>query len=290
MAKLGVITDGISRDLDHAPGVMTEAGLEYAELQYVWDKEVGDLNDEEMARAHALVKSYDVTVSCVSRHNFVGMLVGQTDTSDAQYASHLAGLKRCIEMAKAFGTTLVRIMSFRREMILFGKNGADHWITSKGAWDKLLKLLEPPIQVAEDEDVTLVLETGNNAMITSGYLGRKLVDDLGTSRLKILWDPCNSLYANEPAYPDGYQALGCDGLGHIHIKDAKVDMPKATVEFCELGAGDMAPYLEPSCEGRPSPTSSSAFFRTVVSRSPTSAARLRRTSGVSDASSVTTEA
>ena len=130
-------------------------------------------------------------------------------------------------------------------MILFGLKGADHWIVSKGAWDKLLKLLEPAVQLAEDEGVTLVLETGNNAMIPSGYLGRKLIDDLGSSRLKILWDPCNSLYANEPTYPDGYKALGADGLGHIHIKDARVDMPKATVEFCELGVGDMAPYLEP---------------------------------------------
>ena len=31
----------------------------------------------------------------------------------------------------------------------------------------------------------------------------------------------------------------------LAYKDARVDMPKATVEFCELGAGDMVPYLEP---------------------------------------------
>lgn len=245
MAKLGVITDGISRDLERALEVMKEAGLEYAELQYLWDKEVGDLDDAEMARAHALIESYDVEVSCISRHNFAGMLVGQTEVGDEHHTKHMEGLKRCVEMAKTFGTSLVRIMSFRREMILFGRGGADHWVASKGAWDKLLKLLGPPVQLAEDQDVTLVLETGNNAMIPSGYLGRKLIDDLGSSRLKILWDPCNSLYAHEPTYPDGYEALGVDGLGHIHIKDARVDMPKATVEFCELGAGDMAPYLEP---------------------------------------------
>ena len=128
---------------------------------------------------------------------------------------------------------------------MFGLNGADHWIVSKGAWDKLVELIKPIVQVAEDEDVTLVLETGNNAMITSGYLGRKLLDEIGSDRLKILWDPANSLYACEPTHPDGYQALGVDGIGHFHIKDTIVDMPKATVQFCEMGAGDMAPYLEP---------------------------------------------
>ncbi len=245
MAKLGVITDGISRDFERALVVMKEAELEYAELQFLWDKEVGDLDDAQMARTRSLVESYGVQVSCISRHNFAGMLVGETEVGDANHAKHMDGLRRCIEMAKGFGTSLVRIMSFRREMILFGLKGADHWIVSKGAWDKLLRLLEPPVQLAEDEGVTLVLETGNNAMIPSGYLGRKLMDDLRSSRLKILWDPCNSLYANEPTHPDGYRALGVEGLGHIHIKDARVDMPKATVEFCELGAGDMSPYLEP---------------------------------------------
>ena len=245
MAKLGVITDGISRDLERALEVMKEAELEYAELQFLWDKEVGDLDDAQMARVQALVASYGVKVSCISRHNFGGMLVGQTEVGDENHTKHMEGLKRCIEMAKTFGTPLVRIMSFRREMILFGRGGADHWVASKGAWNKLLELLEPPLRLAEDQDVTLVLETGNNAMIPSGYLGRKLIDDLGSSRLKILWDPCNSLYANEPTHPDGYEALGVEGLGHIHIKDARVDMPKATVEFCELGTGDMAPYLKP---------------------------------------------
>ena len=40
--KLGVISDGISRDLGHALKVMKEFSIDYAELQYVGDKEVGD--------------------------------------------------------------------------------------------------------------------------------------------------------------------------------------------------------------------------------------------------------
>jgi sugar phosphate isomerase/epimerase len=245
MAKLGVITDGISRDFEHALKVLTEAGLEYAELQFLGDQEVGDLSDDEMAKTQSLIEAYQVKVSCISRHNFAGLLVGATEVGDANHQKHMDGLKRCIDMAKAVDCGLVRIMSFRREMILFGTAGAEHWIVSKGSWEKLLQLLAPAVQLAEDEGVTLVLETGNNAMITSGYLGRKLLDDLGTMRLKILWDPGNSLYACEPTYPDGYEALRVDGIGHLHIKDCIVDMPKATVHFCEMGAGQMGPYFEP---------------------------------------------
>ena len=40
--KLGVITDGISRDLPYALNVMDEFGLTHAELQFVGTSEVGD--------------------------------------------------------------------------------------------------------------------------------------------------------------------------------------------------------------------------------------------------------
>ena len=49
--KTGVITDGISRDFEHALNVMDEFGLQFAELQFVWDKEVGFLEDAEVKRS-----------------------------------------------------------------------------------------------------------------------------------------------------------------------------------------------------------------------------------------------
>ena len=245
MAKIGVITDGISREFEHALSVMNETGLEYAELQYLWEKEVGDLNDAEIAKAQSLLKAHEMKVSCISRHNFAGMLVGHTEVGDGNYNRHMDSLQRCIDMALELGTNVVRIMSFRREMILFGSSGADYWVTSTGAWDKLLKLLESPVKLAEEKNINLVLETGNNAMVPSAWLGKKLIDDVGSDRLRILWDPANSLYANEPTYPDGWEALKDGYIGHFHIKDAKVNMPHAHVEFCEMGKGDMAPYLEP---------------------------------------------
>ena len=79
-------------------------------------------------------------------------------------------------------------------------------------------------------------------MITSAHLARKLIDQLGTDRLKVL-PPCNSLYCNEKTYPDGYALLRDGYLEHIHIKDAIVGIPKATVQFSVLNKGDMAAYL-----------------------------------------------
>ncbi len=245
MAKLGVVTDGISRDFEHALRVMTEFGLEYAELQFLWNKEVGDLDAEERRRALDLVKEYGVKVSSISRHVFGGMPITTTKAGDVLHTKHMDSFKRCIEMAHEFDCGLVRTMSGRKEMILFGTNGAEQWNVAGGAWEQLLELLEPAVRLAEAEGVTMVVETGNNAMITSAWLGRRLIDEIGSKHLKILWDPANSLYCNENAWPDGYETLKGGYLGHLHIKDVIVDIPKATIQIRELGAGQFGPQLEP---------------------------------------------
>ena len=57
--KLGVICDGISRDLTRAIDVMDEFDLTYAELQFVGDKEVGDHSAAEIAEMDQLLNALD---------------------------------------------------------------------------------------------------------------------------------------------------------------------------------------------------------------------------------------
>jgi sugar phosphate isomerase/epimerase len=244
MAKLGVITDGISRDLEHALQVATEFDLEYAELQYVWDKQVGDFDDDQMAKALALVDKYGVKVSSITRHNFVGLLVGEVEVGDAVHQEQMAALQRCIDMAKAFDTKIVRTMSFRKEMIIFGYNGAEDWNASRGAWDKLIELLTPAVKLAEANDIILSVETGNNAMITSAVLARKFIDDMGSDNLRLMWDPANTLYCGEVVWPDGFDVLRGGYISHVHIKDCRVDIPAAAVWQAEMGTAEMVPYFE----------------------------------------------
>ncbi|MEO1552247.1 MAG: sugar phosphate isomerase/epimerase, partial [Pseudomonadota bacterium] len=132
--KLGVICDGISRDLRHALGVMAEFGLEYAELQYVGSKEVGDHSTFEIAEIKALLEDHGTPVSCLSRHIFAG-LTAQNRPGDAAHIQHMDALKRVIEMSHILGGPLVRIMTSKKEQILFGRNGAETWNVAKGAWD-----------------------------------------------------------------------------------------------------------------------------------------------------------
>lgn len=243
--KLGVICDGISRDLARAADVMDEFGLEYAELQFVGDTEVGDHTGREIADIDRLLRDRGKPVSCLSRHIFAGLTVENT-AGDAPHTAHMDALKRVIAMAQVVGSPLVRIMTNKKEQILWGNGGAEKWNVAKGAWDKTLHLIAPAIELARREGMTLAVETGNGTMVNSNYTARKLIDDLNAKDvLKVLWDPANNCWCHERAFPDGYDAVKDGHLGHVHIKDVVVDTPRATLTVTAMGDGQLADQFGP---------------------------------------------
>lgn len=243
--KLGVICDGISRDLSHAVDVMDEFGLEYAELQFVGDTEVGDHSKAEIADIDKLLRDRGKPVSCLSRHIFAGT-TSANRPGDELHTQHMDALKRVIEMAHIVGSPLVRIMTQKKEQILWGLNGAERWNVAHGAWDTMAPMIAPAVELAKSEGVTLAVETGNGTMVNSNYTARKLIDELDAKdTLKVLWDPANNCWCHERAYPDGYEEVRGGYLGHIHIKDVLVDTPRATLEVRRMGEGQLADQFQP---------------------------------------------
>ena len=112
--KLGVICDGISRDLAHAIDVIDEFELEYAKLQFVGDKEVGDHSKAETVAIDILLRDRGKLVSCLLRHIFAGTS-SANGPGDALHSQHMDALKRVIEMARVVGAPLVRIMTQKKE-------------------------------------------------------------------------------------------------------------------------------------------------------------------------------
>ena len=246
--KLGVITDGISRDLGHAVGVMDEFDLTYAELQFVGDTEVGDHTAARIRDIDTLLRDRGKPVSCLSRHIFAGT-TAQNRPGDALHSQHMDALKRVIDMAHVVGSPLVRIMTQKKEQILWGSGGAEKWNVAHGAWDTMAPMIAPAVDLARASDITLVVETGNGTMVNSNYTARRLIDELGAKdALKVLWDPANNCWCHERAFPDGYDAVKDGYLGHIHIKDVQVDTPRATLEVRELGHGQLGPLFQPMAD------------------------------------------
>jgi len=243
--KIGVICDGISRDLNHALTVMDEFDLEYAELQFVGDKEVGDHSQKEIKNIKKLLSGYGKPVSCLSRHIFAGMTIANRP-GDELHIKHMDALKRVIEMAYDVDSPLVRILTSKKEQILWGQNGAEKWNVAHGAWDTLPPLIAPAVDFAKSAGKILVVETGNGTMVNSNYTARLLIDELNAKdTLKVLWDPGNNCWCHETAFPDGYDEVKNGYLGHIHIKDVFVDTPRAKLEVRQMGQGQLAGHFEP---------------------------------------------
>jgi len=70
VVKLGIITDGISQDVEVAFGFLRDSGIEYADLQFIWGKEIGDQTDDEVWKVKRLMKQYGIKIGCLTRHNF----------------------------------------------------------------------------------------------------------------------------------------------------------------------------------------------------------------------------
>lgn len=246
--KLGVICDGISRDLTHAVDVMDEFDLEYAELQFVGDTEVGDHTAAEIRDIDALLRDRGKPVSCLSRHIFAGM-TSENRPGDALHTKHMDALKRVIEMVQIVDAPLVRIMTQKKEQILWGHHGAERWNVAHGAWDSMPPLIAPAVDLARAEGVVLVVETGNGTMVNSNFTARKLIDELDAKDvLKVLWDPANNCWCHERAYPDGYETVRDGYLGHVHIKDVHVDTPRATLTVRPMGEGQLADQFQPMAD------------------------------------------
>lgn len=234
MFELGVITDEIDQDLDHALDVAVAWGLRWVELRSAWGTNIVDLDEAAVRRVQEAVAARGLRVVAIGSPCFKcalpGFLVVQRgDTffaGERDYAAHLDLLKRAAELAHRFGTDLVRIFSF--------------WTVPDldAAWGALVDHFDPILQSAEREHVLLALENEHVCNIATGAQTRRFLDAVPSPRLRALWDPGNAYAAGETAYPDGYAAVR-GTIVHVHLKDTRRVPGGKGYEWQPVGGGDI---------------------------------------------------
>jgi len=126
MYKLGVITDQVSMDFEESLRFIKDLGLEYIEIHALWNKNIEELSDEEVAEAKRLVKKYDLKVSLISSTLFLQCHLDESDkgfesiddyfiTISGDYNTHLKALQRCIELCDIFDSDKLRTFGFIQE-------------------------------------------------------------------------------------------------------------------------------------------------------------------------------
>ena len=124
--KVGVISDEISQDFDHACYVIAkDFGLHWVELREVWGKNLQVLSDAQIAEAQKILAKYRLQVTDIGsplyKVNWPGAPVSQYGTKEDMHGADEVSFKhqdevldRSISLAKQFKTNKVRCFDFWR--------------------------------------------------------------------------------------------------------------------------------------------------------------------------------
>jgi sugar phosphate isomerase/epimerase len=110
------------------------------------------------------------------------------------------------------------------------------------AWRDLLATMQEALETAEEHGVTLAFEPETNNVVDSAEKGRRLLDEMGSPRLKVIMDAANLFDATDPTrrlsrseeiLEEAFELLGGDLL-LAHAKDVN-----ESGEVVAVGKGDL---------------------------------------------------
>src|SRR6266568_4130518 len=122
--RVSVINDEISQDFGHACEVASsEFGLGWIELRGMWNKNIVNLDEKEVAEARRILEKYKLKVTDIASPLFKVDWPGAPKSKFSEAKSFGASfsleqqdevLERAVEMAKSFQTERVRCFDFWR--------------------------------------------------------------------------------------------------------------------------------------------------------------------------------
>jgi hypothetical protein len=233
--KLSIITDEISQDLGHALEIATkEFGLGFVELRSMWNKNIINLDEKEIAEGQRLLKKYSLQVTDIAspllKTDCPGAPKSKYSPEKPQFGADFPFekqgevLERSVAAAKAFGTSRVRCFDFWRLENQEPFRAAINEVLRKTAAD------------AAKDGITLLLENEFACNTATGAEAGRTLHAIQSRNLLLNWDPGNAAYRGEVAFPNGFEKLPKERIGHMHCKDV-VRKPDGSYEWAAMGRG-----------------------------------------------------
>ena len=231
--RVSVINDEISQDFGHACEVAArEFGMGWIELRSMWKKNIVNLDEKEVAETRRILEKYSLRVTDIAsplfKVDWPGAPVSKFSTpndfrADFTFDQQDEVLERAIAMARAFQADRVRCFDFWR---------LDDQAPHRAAINE--KLLQAATKAGQ-KGITLVLENDSSNNTATGAEAAKVLAAVKSPFLMLNWDPGNAAASGETPYPDGYNLLPKERIGHCHCKDA---VRKGTeYDWAPMGAG-----------------------------------------------------
>jgi len=234
--RVAIINDEVSQDFSHTCDVVArEFGLGWIELRGMWDKNLTNLDANELSEARKILERYKLRVTDIASPLFKVDWPGAPRSKHSPKSSQFNAdfnfrqqeevLERCLELARTFGTDRVRCFDFWR---------LDDQAPYRDAIDDTLR---KAAEKAGKQNIILVLE---NEMDCNTGTGAELARTLAAVQVPNLmgnWDPGNAATLGEIPFPDGYAKLPKNRIGHVHCKDARKKPDGDGYEWAPMGGG-----------------------------------------------------
>jgi sugar phosphate isomerase/epimerase len=146
----------------------------------------------------------------------------------------LASLRTMAAAAPAIGTSLVTLCTGTRDRESMWRRHPEN--DTPSAWRDLRGAIDAALEIAEAHDLTLGVEPEPANVMRDARAARRLLDETGSDRLKIVMDPANILAGDRSRSPELVLDETFDLLGNdivlAHAKDLSADG-----QFCAAGHG-----------------------------------------------------
>ena len=231
--RIAVINDEISQDFGHACEVASGFGMKWIELRGMWNKNILDLDDAQIAESQRLLKKYDLQVTDIAsplfKVDWPGAPKSKFSPKKDQFNAHFdsdqqnAVIEKCIELAKKFSTERVRCFDFWR------------LDDPKPHRAEINETLRKAAEKFGKRGLILVLENEAACNTGTGKEAAEVLTAVLTPSFMLNWDPGNAATLGEVPYPNGYDVLPKNRIGHCHCKDAVKSGDK--YEWAAMGKG-----------------------------------------------------
>ena len=234
--RLAVINDEISADFDHACSVAAnDFGLSWIEIRSMWNKNIVELNAEEVDKSRQILEKYKLRVTDIASPLFKVNWPGAPQSkegpkrdqfhADIDFKHQDEVLARSIELCKAFQTDRIRCFDFWRIE------------DQKPYRDAINQKLTDAARVCAKHNIILILENEMACNTGSGPEAIAVLKAVREPNFMLNWDPGNSAtFAGDTPYPDDYNHLPKNRIGHCHCKDT-IRKADGKFEWAPVGGG-----------------------------------------------------
>ena len=233
--RLAVINDEITQDFGRACEIASkDFGLSWIELRGMWNKNLADLDSSEVAEAKKILEKNKLRVTDIASPLFKVDWPGAPLPKGRQHRDEFHAafdfkqqdqlLDRCIELANVFQTDRIRCFDFWR---------LDDQKPYRAAINN--KLREAAARCAKSNKI-LLLENEMDCNTATGEEAAAVLHAIPNKNFMLNWDPGNAAAIGSTPYPNGYELLPENRIGHCHCKDV-VRKPNGKYAWAPVGSG-----------------------------------------------------